>query len=217
MIIHPANYFPESLQRVANLSELRDLTVIGAKLGDPVLLEGSVQPGDLKGGLYVWVNTSRYPDDGIFIIKPDAFSDIQYGRWHAVYRDRSQADKHRINFQITFPSPQLAEKVLIYAMPEEIVLYKDFEQTQFTRGTAPVGDYQFTVWKNNAGQEASQAVQIGTIIVHQDNTWTGSTGGIQVRFQPGDRLEIRANGPADTPLGFFAFTILGEYVRVFTS
>jgi len=77
--------FIEQFNSVPVIADLRILPIIGVRLGDQVLVTGSVTVADHGGGLYIWNDDSLEVDNGSTVIKPTVLDPLQSGRWYKIY------------------------------------------------------------------------------------------------------------------------------------
>jgi len=74
---YPFNNFPS----LPNIAALRAVNPIGLVAGENYLVDGTSTLGDGGGGTYAWNATSAATDNGTTVIKPNALTSGQAGRW----------------------------------------------------------------------------------------------------------------------------------------
>lgn len=73
--------FPGNLPSVPSIAALRLVSPLPLSNGDNWVVDGNNTGGDGGGGIYVWNETSVAPDDGFRVIRPNALTFGQAGRW----------------------------------------------------------------------------------------------------------------------------------------
>lgn len=203
MIIAPGNYYPESIVRVSHLNALRELSIIGVRLGDPVLLEGFIQPGDHGGGMFVWVSDSKYADDSDLVIKPDALSNDQAGRWHRLIDSKSSGVGYYRCGGFADKNVQSQEILMDHVVTNAFILKADLVECEFDVGELPFEPYTFTLYLNDT--------IIGTILIEPTGIITKKTVDNQnYNVLRGDVLTISGQTMPDALLARVRFTLSGR-------
>ena len=87
IIVNLPNYPFDNFPSLGTIAALRAVSVFGLLSGDNYVIDGTATSGDGGGGVFTWNASSMATDDGVTIIKPNALTSGQAGRWVLISND----------------------------------------------------------------------------------------------------------------------------------